>query len=75
MSFKTKNNIIWIDFRSKRTYDLSKLGHSDKFSQPIPYLCRPKTNKLASPAANSTEAKKSKLKVLELTIKGSTNHE
>lgn len=42
MSKKVKNNVVWVDFKSKRTYDLSRLGHPVVSKQPVPYLCQPK---------------------------------
>ena len=42
MSHKVKNNIIWIDFKTKRFYDLNKLGHPEKSNPLVPYLCRTK---------------------------------
>lgn len=42
MSKKVKNNVVWVDFKSKRVYDLSRLGHPEVSKQPIPYLCQPK---------------------------------
>ena len=42
MSTKFRNNVIWVDFKTKREYDLSKFGHPEKVTQPIPYLCTPK---------------------------------
>ncbi len=40
MSKKVKNNVVWVDFKSKREYDLSQLGHPEVLKQPVPYLCR-----------------------------------
>jgi hypothetical protein len=42
MSKKVKNNVVWVDFKSKRAYDLSRLGHPEVSKQPVPYLCQPK---------------------------------
>ncbi len=39
MSNVIKRNVVWVDFKTKREYDLSKLGHPEKCAQPIPYLC------------------------------------
>jgi hypothetical protein len=40
MSKNIKQNVIWVDFKSKRIIDLSELGHPQKLAQPIPYLCQ-----------------------------------
>ena len=40
MSKNVKQNVIWVDFKSKRVIDLSELGHPQKSNQPIPYLCQ-----------------------------------
>ncbi len=42
MSKKVKNNVVWVDFKSKRAYDLSRLGHPEVSKQPVPYLCQSK---------------------------------
>ncbi len=42
MSKKVENNVVWVDFKSKRAYDLSRLGHPKASKQPVPYLCQPK---------------------------------
>ncbi len=42
MSKKVKNNVVWVDFKSKRAYDLSRLGHPEVLKQPVPYLCKPR---------------------------------
>jgi len=34
------SKVIWVDFKTKRMYDLKNLGHPDKSSQPIPWLCQ-----------------------------------
>lgn len=39
MSKKVTNNVVWVDFKSKRAYDLSRLGHPEKLQPVIPYLC------------------------------------
>ncbi len=49
MSKKVKNNVVWVDFKSKRAYDLSRLGHPEVSKQPVPYLCKPR---------NTTQARK-----------------
>ena len=40
MSKNIKQNVIWVDFKSKRIIDLSEFGRQQKFAQPIPYLCQ-----------------------------------
>jgi hypothetical protein len=40
MSKNIKQNVIWVDFKSKRIIDLSELGRPAKRTQPIPYLCQ-----------------------------------
>jgi hypothetical protein len=40
MSKKVRTNVVWVDFKTKRAYDLSKLGHPERPLQPIPYLCQ-----------------------------------
>ncbi len=45
MSKKVKNNVVWVDFKSKRAYDLSRLGHPEKTIQKVPYLCQSKIQK------------------------------
>jgi len=40
MSKNVKENVIWVDFKSKRVIDLRELGHPQKPTQPIPYLCQ-----------------------------------
>jgi hypothetical protein len=40
MSKNVKQNVIWVDFKSKRVIDLRELGHPQKPTQPIPYLCQ-----------------------------------
>jgi hypothetical protein len=40
MSKKIKQNVIWVDFKSKRIIDLSEFGRPAKPTQPIPYLCQ-----------------------------------
>lgn len=42
MSNVTKNNVVWVDFKTKREYDLSKFGHPEKHNPQIPCLCIPK---------------------------------
>ena len=37
---KLSTKVIWVDFKTKRIFDISKLGHLDKTPQPIPWLCR-----------------------------------
>jgi len=41
MSKKVKNNVVWVDFKTKRAYDLGQLGHPEVLKQPVPYLCKP----------------------------------
>ncbi len=48
MSKVIKNNVIWVDFKNKREHDLSKLGHSEKFVQPVPYLCQINKSKMSN---------------------------
>ena len=40
MSKHIKQNVIWVDFKSKRIIDLSEFGRPAKPTQPIPYLCQ-----------------------------------
>ena len=40
MSKNIKQNVIWVDFKSKRIIDLSEFGRPQKLAQPIPYLCQ-----------------------------------
>ena len=37
---KLSTKVIWVDFKTKRIFDISKLGHPDKTPQPIPWLCQ-----------------------------------
>jgi len=37
---KLSTKVIWVDFKTKRKFDLVNLGHPDKPSQPIPWLCQ-----------------------------------
>jgi hypothetical protein len=48
MSRKEKINVIWVDFKTKREHDLSKLGHPEKFVQPVPYLCQINKSKITN---------------------------
>jgi hypothetical protein len=40
MSKNLKQNVIWVDFKSKRLFNLGGVGHPCKKSQPIPWLCQ-----------------------------------
>jgi hypothetical protein len=40
MSKNVKQNVIWVDFKTKRIFDLASLGHPKVSKQPIPYLCQ-----------------------------------
>jgi len=53
MSKIVKNNAVWVDFKSKRAYDLSRLGHPEVSKQPVPYLCQPKKAVLNSKGRTS----------------------
>ena len=37
---KLSTKVIWVDFKTKRIFDISKTGQPDKKPQPIPWLCR-----------------------------------
>jgi hypothetical protein len=37
---KLSTKVIWVDFKTKRIFDLANLGHLDKSAQPIPWLCQ-----------------------------------
>ncbi len=40
MPSTSKNNVVWVDFKTKRAYDLGRLGHPGVLKQPVPYLCQ-----------------------------------
>jgi hypothetical protein len=40
MLSKSKNNVIWVDFKPKRPNDFRKLGLPEKTTNQIPYLCQ-----------------------------------
>ena len=46
MAKNLKQNVIWVDFKSKRVIDLSDLGHPAKPVQSIPYLCQLRSKQL-----------------------------
>jgi len=39
MPSTSKNNVVWVDFKSKCTYQSIKMCDLEKRTQPIPYLC------------------------------------
>jgi len=34
------SKVIWVDFKTKRIFDLASLGHPNIAAQPIPWLCQ-----------------------------------
>jgi hypothetical protein len=36
---KVKKNVVWVDFKSKCTYQSIKMCDLEKRAQPIPYIC------------------------------------
>ncbi len=34
------SKVIWVDFKTKRIFDLAGLGHPTNVAQPIPWLCQ-----------------------------------
>ncbi len=40
MHKKLSTKVIWVDFKTKRIFDLTNLGHPTKAAHPIPWLCQ-----------------------------------
>jgi hypothetical protein len=48
MSKNVKQNVIWVDFKTKRIFDLASLGRPDISKQPTPYLCQINKSKISN---------------------------
>jgi hypothetical protein len=45
---KLSSKVIWVNFKTKRIFDLASLGRPEVSKQPIPYLCQINQSKISN---------------------------
>jgi hypothetical protein len=48
MSKNLKQNVIWVDFKTKRIFDLASVDRPEISKQPITYLCQINQSKISN---------------------------